>query len=205
MAVYPDRTPPGPVTGLAVEPEDGAVTLTWINPTDPDFVGVIVRRSTSGYPDGPADGDLLIDARSGETAVDDTGLTNGTEYFYAAFAYDAEAPPNHSTAAHATAIPGYAFFVVRDNPIIHVGSGESAVFYLNFPTERRVTVTVYSLRGQVVRDLTADLPANPVRTATITWDASNARGRRVGSGVYFVKATADGPAQKWVRKIVVVR
>ncbi|MCH8073042.1 MAG: hypothetical protein IIA09_13925 [Proteobacteria bacterium] len=39
------------------------------------------------------------------TNFNDSSLSNGTQYFYAAFAYDAATIPNYSTAVTATASP----------------------------------------------------------------------------------------------------
>ncbi len=81
-------------------------TLTWTNPHDGDVTGVLIRFSTSGYPAGPTDGQLLAD-EPGEPqwpyTVLHVGLTRGITYYYSAFAHDWMM--NHGPAAHAQAIP----------------------------------------------------------------------------------------------------
>ncbi len=96
-----DTTPPGEVGGLAANPGNAQITLTWTNPTDPDFQGVKILRKITGYPTGPADGTVIYDGIA--TSKLDTGLTNGTLYYYKAFTYDAV--PNLSAGAEVSATP----------------------------------------------------------------------------------------------------
>ena len=85
-----DTTPPPNVITLNAEatPEK-TVLLTWVNPTTPDFAGVTIRRSFTGYPSGPTDGEPVFDGNA--TSWVDTNFTpadyNKTIY-YSIFAYD---------------------------------------------------------------------------------------------------------------------
>ena len=70
--------PPSPPQNLTASPGDGRVALDWDDSGEPDLAGYNVYRSTA--PGGPY-------ARvNGETAAEsgytDTGLTNGTTYYY---------------------------------------------------------------------------------------------------------------------------
>lgn len=97
-----DRTPPGPVTALTATPGDGQVALAWTNPTDGDLVGVRVQRNTGTYPTSHTDGATVFEGAG--TTHTDTTAANGTQYFYALYAYDGNS--NYSTtAAQATATP----------------------------------------------------------------------------------------------------
>jgi len=100
-----DTTPPGPVTGLGATAGDTQVQLAWTNPGDADLAGIRVLRKTGSYPTSPTDGTVVLDDSVAPfaTSVTDTGLTNGTTYYYAVYAYDEV--PNYSTAATATATP----------------------------------------------------------------------------------------------------
>jgi len=89
-----DRTAPGPVTGLNVRADsstDTSVSLHWTNPTDADFTGVMIRRSTGATaPATATSGTLvmdLIDDPVGDI-VDFQSVTAGTQYSYAFFAHD---------------------------------------------------------------------------------------------------------------------
>ena len=87
-----DRIPPGNVIGLRVSAGNQRNSLFWINPSDEDFAGVVIRRSTNNYPTLNS-GIKIYDglgsaAANGERTLNDIGLINGTWYYYAAFAYD---------------------------------------------------------------------------------------------------------------------
>lgn len=87
----PDLTPPGNVLGLRSQSGNATTTLFWRNPADPDYGGVIIRRSTTYYPSftqGTAVYDGQGDLIGSEFSFADTGLTNGVIYYYTVFAYD---------------------------------------------------------------------------------------------------------------------
>ncbi len=98
-----DFNPPGPVTQFTATGLDTAVRLTWVNPADLDFVGTMVRYSTTGYPPDPESGTLVAEEPGTAGQPDScshTGLENGQVYYYSAFAYDDALPqPNYSATA----------------------------------------------------------------------------------------------------------
>ncbi len=87
-----DIVAPGPITNFTATPGDGHIALSWTNPTI-DFEGVVIRRDIGSYPISQWSGELVYNGAG--TGVDDTGLINGTDYYYAAFTYDEV--PNFST------------------------------------------------------------------------------------------------------------
>ena len=102
-----DTTPPNDVTGFTATPSSGRVSLSWTNPTDADFKGVMLRYRTDGtYPASKTDGVLAAD-RTGVPGATDyfdhLSLTNGVTYYYSAFTYDTTL--NYSSTAHTQATP----------------------------------------------------------------------------------------------------
>jgi hypothetical protein len=86
-----DNTPPGPVTGLKVSSTsvaDNWLSLSWANPTDADLAGVMVRRTEGATAPTLTSGTLVSDFTDQADYVVDPGLTPGTQYSYAFFAYD---------------------------------------------------------------------------------------------------------------------
>ncbi|MDO8586326.1 MAG: M36 family metallopeptidase [Armatimonadota bacterium] len=94
---------PGPITNFVAFPGSRQVGLSWTNPTEPDFAGARVMCKTTGYLTGPTDGTLVYSGTG--TGCVHGGLTNGTPYYYAAFAFDGA--PNYSPAALASATPHF--------------------------------------------------------------------------------------------------
>ncbi len=83
-----DSVPPEPVPALTAEvvPTGNALTLTWTLPADTaDLAGVLVVRKQDTAPSDPSDGTPVCDTDSA-TSHEDTHLTDGVEYHYAAFA-----------------------------------------------------------------------------------------------------------------------
>jgi hypothetical protein len=104
-----DQVPPPPVTGFAAAAGPGQNRLSWNNPVAADdFTGTVIRYSTSGYPTGPTDGQLLVDQANSPGSSDSCvhlHLAFNTRYYYAAFAHDGAA--NYSQPVQATAVPSY--------------------------------------------------------------------------------------------------
>jgi hypothetical protein len=101
-----DVTPPGPVTALTAlaTTADGVaeVTLSWTNPTDSDFAGVMIRRAAGATAPTHTTGTLVVTntAPAATSYHNFAGLAAGTQYTYAVFAHDGV--PNHSVATNVT-------------------------------------------------------------------------------------------------------
>ncbi len=96
----------------SITPGTGQLTLSWTNPTDSDFVGVMLRYRTDGqYPASYTDGTAVPNGNNGKItgqpgaagSYTHTGLDAGLTYYYSAFTYDAAG--NYSQTAHASATP----------------------------------------------------------------------------------------------------
>ena len=97
-----DTTPPTAPTGLAADPGDGMVGLTWGASPDTDVAGYNVYRSTATPValTSPLNGDTLVTTT---TFTDTTGV-NGTVYHYAVTAVD-ESNNESNPSAEVTASP----------------------------------------------------------------------------------------------------
>lgn len=93
-----DYTAPGAVTDLKAVAGNGVVNLTWINPTDSDFVGVDIYRSLV---EGQL-GDRINSQRLTGNSYEDKNLTNGTTYYYQLRSVDGNGNESASNEVSAT-------------------------------------------------------------------------------------------------------
>ncbi|MGE5552124.1 MAG: fibronectin type III domain-containing protein [Bacteroidota bacterium] len=93
--------PDAAVAELLAVPGAGQIALSWINPTS-DFAGVRIVRRAGRTPFNAYDGVPVYDG-TGDSYTD-TGLADGTVYYYAAFAYDN--CRNYGPKAWVKAVPG---------------------------------------------------------------------------------------------------
>lgn len=155
IAALASNTPPGDTnapaapTGLAPTPGNTTVGLTWTAPTDPDVKGYNVYRSETSPVDTstPINGALVT-----TESYNDSGLTNGTPYFYTVKAVDTSGNVSAS-ADEATATPeGVATcYALTINPGVN-GSTPSAV-----PTKSGACLT----QGEYVAGEGITLTASP--------------------------------------------
>jgi hypothetical protein len=95
-----DNQSPSDVTGASGTAGNTQVALSWTNPSDSDLNGILVLRSTSTVVATPTEGLVYTTSTAigasvvacvvsapGSSCVD-TGLTNGTSYYYKIFTYD---------------------------------------------------------------------------------------------------------------------
>jgi chitodextrinase len=104
----PDTTPPARPANFRATPADSRITLTWVNPTDSDFGGVLILRTeATSTPVCPtAHNDLKAKEVFRGKAIEriDIGLNNSLKYCYAIFSFDNI--PNYTSPSVLTAQPG---------------------------------------------------------------------------------------------------
>gem|GEM_PF-2914128 len=100
-----DYIPPGPVKELTITrlPQGRRLALSWTNPTDEDFAGVLIVYSTISYPTAP---NITKGIDVGNTNFYiHTGLTDLITYYYTLFAYDNALVTNYSVGVSALSYP----------------------------------------------------------------------------------------------------
>lgn len=95
-----DGTAPANVSNFTASAGEGSVSLSWTNPSS-DFAGVKILRKTGSYPANSNDGTVIYDNNG--TSCTDSGLSNGTTYYYTAFSRDIVL--NYSSGAQISALP----------------------------------------------------------------------------------------------------
>ena len=209
----------GPPTGnaaptapaLQAPPEGGTVStstpaLTVTNATDPDPGDVLtygfvvysdelctsVVTSTSGVAEGTTTTGWTVGAT----------LSNGT-YYWRSYADDGTERgllmDTGSFIVDSTGfgdVPRLALRAAQPNPF-----GAQTTLAFEMPAASDVTLAVYSVDGRLVRTL-ANGQAGP-GPVEVQWDGTDESGRRVGSGLYFVKLIAGDEVRRG--KLVVLR
>jgi VCBS repeat-containing protein len=119
-----DITPPAAPTGLNAVPGDTIVNLTWTASADPDVKGYNVYRGIAShdYDPAPINGGTLVTTEF----FDDSGLTNGLQYFYTVKAMDTSNNESlAATEASATPAGSNQAPVVTDIPDQTIAEGGS--------------------------------------------------------------------------------
>ena len=108
---------PADISGLVATAGNKEVTIVWSDPADSVIDGVTVSkwagsklvRKEGAYPTDVTDGILLVDNKIRDTykttGYIDTGLTNGTTYYYAVFPYSDTGAVNKDEANRISTVP----------------------------------------------------------------------------------------------------
>ena len=104
-----DEIPPPPITNFLATVVNETIKLTWTNPNDTDFIGLLIIGKNSNYPAGINDGDIVLnknieDGGTISTEVIDSNITKGIKRYYRAFPYDWDRNYQTDTGQQANAI-----------------------------------------------------------------------------------------------------
>jgi len=167
-----DITPPNNVTNFkATAGTNSDVFLSWKNPTNSDYNGVIIRRKISSYPLNKDDGSLVINASKTTTNYYDTGLLPGTNYYYRAFAYDNY--NNYATNLASATDKAIPLDKVPPHNITNftcVTGDNKIILYWQNPTDPDWT-------GTIIRRKINSFPSNPTNDGLLIYN---------GTGISFV-------------------
>jgi len=127
-----DTTPPGKIKNLSAIASSTEIILSWTNPSDSDFAGVLIRRSQESAPASISEGIQVMKEKA--TTFTDANLTSGLTYYYSLFTYDHSG--NYSTAVSITITPreGGGDISYPDNTLL---KGSSDKVYVILSGQRR--------------------------------------------------------------------
>ena len=80
-----NSTAPSPISNFNAALVNSSIQLSWVNPTDTNFLGVRIQKKIGSYPVSVTDGDTVFDGIA--TSYVDTNVNESITYYYRAFAY----------------------------------------------------------------------------------------------------------------------
>ena len=196
----PQKPPPAPRNLTGVANDDGSVTLSWDAPGDDSVTGYrILRRHTVKQAPGVFS---TLAANTGTTA---TTYTDGvaspeTRYAYRVKAINAAGAGKRSNYVKVTtkrAAPSSKPVVADGPPGLAPNApnpfNASTLIPYRLDASGPVRLEIYNLLGQSIRTLVDEVQA--AGSYRVSWDARDAAGRRVSTGVYFLRLHYPGGVQ----------
>lgn len=137
--------PPSNVINPSLEVGNTKLTIKWTDPNDTIIDGNVVStwagtklvRKAGSFPTSPSDGVLLVDNKIknayASNGFEDTGLTNGTTYYYQLFPYNTSKGVNENPANRLSGTPqpfmtfGVSIDLTNTNPETAVTYTDSAI------------------------------------------------------------------------------
>lgn len=207
LSMFPgtgEQIPLDAPTGFTGTAGNAQVTLTWTDPKDKyatpegetteegdqlvsewDYTRII--RKTGSAPTGPNDGVLVVESsvrdQYASTGYVDSGLTNGTTYYYGAYAYNKDGVASEGAVTEGLTPKNYQP-VLADNSwedIIEAANAGKAQELWQVGDEKDLTVGDETLTA-VIMDFNHDDLADGSGKATITFGLKNLMANKTVSG-----------------------
>ncbi len=184
----PDSTPPNEISSLNIQslPNGKQATLTWQNPPDSDFAGVIIVRKLNAYPTSTNDGTAFYITNNSINTYDDINLEMRTRYYYRIYAFDDNGNISSGVTGDIETLSGLGHnkFAIK-KPVIRLNRGEIMEFEYNTDAGANVTFDIYTMMGTLV---------NTIRGVNyrVYWDGKNSGGRTVANGFYLIIMRVNG-------------
>lgn len=173
------------------------VQLTWITQSEDNMNGFYVRRATVNELGQTQLVSPLIQATNTSTLqtytfVDREDLMDGTYYYWLEEvemdgAVDYFGPITLAYSTNSTTppvIPAVTTLkAVYPNPF-----NPNAVIPYTLAESRDVTIHIYNTRGQIIRSFHQG--TQPANSYQIAWDGTDANGKALGTGVYYIRMLA---------------
>ena len=189
-SVAADTTPPAAPTGLTASSGDKQVLVKWTRNTDNDLNGYLLYRSAiSGFT--PTIGDSIATLSHTATGYTNTGLTNGTIYYYRLVAFDV-AGNRSATSGEASAIPDLSPTLLAVLPPFGpvTGGSPALIAGTNFRTGATVTIggaAADSVKVVSSESITLRVPPGTQGRRTVTVTNPSKLSASLTGGFLYVK------------------
>lgn len=184
VSASPGDPPPAAPTGLAATAGNSQVSLDWADNGEPDLAGYKVKRATS------SGGPYSTIASPTTSSYSDSGLTNGTTYYYVVSAIDAgnNESPNSSQVS---ATPSDIYAAVPYSTSFDSGSLDSHWTTQSSTTYGRIQVTTANSPRTGSHHLTMDVTTDGNYTTNEAWLHVNLGGKTDVDLVFWWKEFSD--------------
>jgi len=175
---------PGNVSGINIALGNGNLKIKFTDPDDTAWAGTKVVMKAGSYPSNERDGTVILDSTTKNTysanAFTQSGLTNGTKYYFGFFPYSADGAVNYNVANRVTGTPvayrtmGITIDLSNSNPATCITYTDDAVgmtaasaawndFFAHYPC-----ILLNGVEGVKLNpnDFTKDINGNTVNLAS---------------------------------------
>jgi hypothetical protein len=180
--VTAERGVPVLISSFEAEHSEGGVRLRWSIADGVGLQGFNIYRSLEENGTFERINEELIPANQGNEYVD-RGARVGKTYWYRLGALADDGEWMSQTVSIVVSAPALTLHQNIPNPF-----NPSTTISFTLPERERVMLSIYDVRGTLVRTLADELVGEGYEERI--WDGKDASGNPVGSGVYFYRLTA---------------